>query len=657
MNDVTITEKTLHAGGTLDKMNFSLVTQYNARREAIRGSLSGTMNLTGLDYQEMVSVGNLSMALDTTFNGRLSSTFEISKVLAEQEVNLLMKQIHYASPEVGLRLEDLSLSADLQEDLDNQQYTVDALRVTSESLMEVQLAGDFQQKSQNFTVALDIPYVNIGELQHKLSGQTVQSLTEINPRGEVSLSVKATGRVPQEQDLKQLDIPVTLDTKLSLKNVHGAFADYQVNGAEGTVALSFAPGKRPVVDVKSDLTFPKLELKPGLPLERISDAYATFNVLTTNFNDVDVNAFRVGMKGLDFSLKGSIGGIRKMIESKKEVMSIFPDVFAQVNTNAQVTLEEFQQVLTQYGLSGTGQAQLGLSLLKKERGPLALAVKLGSRDINVSQDGTRVEHIKGQINVRKRVDWLDQPNPKTKKPVFRPSDILSQLRSITGREKSLTIDRLDLGFVAISDFSANILFDQDAFKIQNLGMNLMDGGLGGNLIVTGGKAFGVAGQFEAAQLDLNQLLEDKLKISGDSRVDATIGLSVFFDEKTGALDLSRTEMKWFITHIGQEAVDRLLVFLDPEGSNPTLVTARSQIKLANPSNVSLQLTRGMLNLEIHFSEGLLPPFILKRIPVGKMKQFKAITEGIPDWQNIRETMNVVGAKTYGLDNQGKLVFQ
>ena len=175
-------------------------------------------------------------------------------------------------------------------------------------------------------------------------------------------------------------------------------------------------------------------------------------------------------------------------------------------------------------------------------------------------------------------------------------------------------------------------------------MNLLDGGLGGNIIVTGGKAFGVAGHFEAAHLDLNQLLDDKLKISGDSLVDATIGLSVFFEETTGALDLSRTDMTLFITHIGREAVDRLLVFLDPEGSNPTLVSARSQITLANPSEVSIELA-------------LIPPFRLNRIPIGKVKQFKTVTEGIPDWENIRALMAVIGARTYRLDEEGALVFQ
>lgn len=657
MGNMTIRQEALSAGGTLDKMNFSLSTEYNALKEVIRGSFTGTVNLAELDYQGNADVGQVDLALETSFSGKLSSAFDLSGLLSEQSVNLSVKNIRYLSPELGVDLGDLRLSAKLHEAIDEQHFTVDELRVTSESLMDVQLAADFHQVSQDFDVTLDIPFLNVGELQSKLSGEATQGLSELNPGGDLWLSLKASGRVPEEKDIQALDIPVTLTTKLSLNNVHGGLADYQVNGAEGQVSFSFTPGDRPIVQVETDLTFAEVLLGPGLPLERLSGTFAKLNIMTKNFNEVDLKTFHVGIKGAEVSIEGTIGGIRDIIEKKREVMAVLPDMFAQLKTNVRVNLGEFQKVLEPSGLIGTGQAQIGVALLKKERGPLALKVNVGSRGIQLIQDGTRIENLDGQINIRKRLDWLENAVANPRARSFRPSDVLSQLRSVQGKEKSLAIDRVDLGFISVSNFSANVRFDQDAFKIQNLAMNLLDGGLGGDIILTGGKAFGVAGRFEAAHLDLNQLLDETQKISGDSLVDATIGLSVFFEEETGALDLSRTAIKLFITHIGREAVDRLLVFLDPEGSNPTLVTARSQIKLANPSKVSIELARGMLSLEILFSEGLLQPFRLNRIPIGKMKQFKAVTEGIPDWDNVRDLMSMVGAHTYGFDHEGKLVLQ
>ncbi len=657
MGKMSIRQESLSAGGTLDTMNISLATEYNALKEDIRGSFTGRVNLADLDYQGQAAVGAVDLAVETSFSGTLSSAFDLSGMRSTQSVNLSAKGLRYASPALGLDLEELTMSAKLHEAIDDQHFTVDELRVTSEPLMDVQLAMDFQQATQDFDVSVDIPYLNVGELQRKVSGDATQSLNDVNPGGDLSLSLQASGRVPEEKEIQALDIPVALNTKLSLNNVHGGLADYQVKGAEGTVSFSFLPGEHPIVSVETDLSFAEVLLAPGLPLERLLGTFVQLNIMTKNFNEMNLNTFHVGMNGADVSVEGAIGGLREIIENKRDVMSVLPDMFAQLKTNVRVSLDEFQQVLEPKGLMGKGQAQVGLSFLKKERGLLALKLILGSRGIQLIQDGTQVKNVEGEIIIRKRLDWMDTRRARKSAQMFRPSDVLSQLRSVKGKEKSLSIDLLDIGFLSVSNFSANVLFDQDAFKIQNLAMNLLDGGLGGNIIVTGGKAFGVAGHFEAAHLDLNQLLDDKLKISGDSLVDATIGLSVFFEETTGALDLSRTDMTLFITHIGREAVDRLLVFLDPEGSNPTLVSARSQITLANPSEVSIELARGMLSLEILFSEGLIPPFRLNRIPIGKVKQFKTVTEGIPDWENIRALMAVIGARTYRLDEEGALVLQ
>ena len=241
--------------------------------------------------------------------------------------------------------------------------------------------------------------------------------------------------------------------------------------------------------------------------------------------------------------------------------------------------------------------------------------------------------------------------------MFNPSDALSQLRSHTNKWKRVSIEDIDLGFLTISNFATHILFDRNTFKIQNLAMNLLGGGLGGNVTLTTGKTFGFSTQLEAARLDLNQLLEEEKRISGDSLVDATIGMGVFFEEETGALDLSRTELNFYITHIGQEALDRILVFLDPEDSNPTLVSARSQVKLANPSRVVIQIARGMMSLEILFGQGLLSDFKMDRVPVGSIKNLQMVTQGIPNWDTITQVLALVGAETYGIDPEGNILIQ
>jgi hypothetical protein len=144
---------------------------------------------------------------------------------------------------------------------------------------------------------------------------------------------------------------------------------------------------------------------------------------------------------------------------------------------------------------------------------------------------------------------------------------------------------------------------------------------------------------------------------GDSSISATIGLTTILQNATGAVDLSRLEFNLQITHIGKEALDRLLVFLDPEGSRPTISMARAQLKYANPSKVTVEVARGQLNLTIHFQGSLIPTFRLDRIPIAKMKNIEKLTAAIPNWENLAKILTVIGAKTYSFTPEGEMVFQ
>ncbi|MGE3938487.1 MAG: hypothetical protein AB7F90_07440, partial [Nitrospirales bacterium] len=134
-------------------------------------------------------------------------------------------------------------------------------------------------------------------------------------------------------------------------------------------------------------------------------------------------------------------------------------------------------------------------------------------------------------------------------------------------------------------------------------------------------------------------------------------LTALLQEETGALDLSQAELQLHLTHIGKEALDRLLVFLDPQGSNPTLASARSQLKLANPSNVTIEVARGLLSLTIHFQGRFIPTFHLDRIPLAKMKNIERLTAAIPNWEALSKVLTMVGAERYSLTPEGDLVLQ
>ena len=657
LTGVTTSLEAMQAGGTLDRANILVSASYSRASGQIQGTVGTSLKLSDLHQGGSLAIGETDLRLKTSIAGALNPEFELTSLRSQDMVTIKIDDIVYDDPSLKASLDQIMVSSKTKEDIFSQDYRLERLHVSGGPLFDVTVKGQYQMTEQQFSAHLDIPFINVEGLLGSLSGNLVQGLGEIKPQGRIAFSANTSGRVPQQAELDRLAIPIDALATVTLQNVEGAFAQHHVKGAGGTVSVSFTSGDHPMAKLSTDVQVKDIQLGPGLPLDRLTDAYIKLNVSSRDFDEIKMNQLRLGVAGADVDASSTVTGVKGMLTGKKALGSILGKLFAQVKTQVSVDLGQFEDVLKPAGLIGSGQATIGLALLKKEEGPFDASLSVATKKINIKQDGNTVRNIDGGLSLRKNLAW----NPTSAEPssprLFNPSDALSQLRSHTNKWKKISIENIDLGFLTISNFATHILFDRNMFKIQNLAMNLLGGGLGGNVLLTTGKSFGVSTQLEAAQLDLNQLLEEEKRISGDSLVDATIGMGVFFEEETGALDLSRTELNFYITHIGQEALDRLLVFLDPEGSNPTLVNARSQVKLASPSRVTIQMARGMLNLEILFDQGLVPRVIIPRIPVGKVKMLQNVTQGIPNWESITQALALVGAETYGIDPEGNILLQ
>ena len=188
-------------------------------------------------------------------------------------------------------------------------------------------------------------------------------------------------------------------------------------------------------------------------------------------------------------------------------------------------------------------------------------------------------------------------------------------------------------------------------------MTVLGGGLGGEVVLTGGKGFGLNMRLEAARVDMNRLLPPGEQMQGDSLVDGTLNASVVFDGRSGLLDLGGSTLNLSLSRIGRDGLDRVLRFLDPKGSNPSIVGARSAVKLANPSTAQVTLSKGLVGLQILFQEGLLSQFKMDRIPVAQIKQVQNLTQHIPQWDMIRRVMEMLGSERYGVDQAGEFVLE
>jgi len=645
------------AEGTMHQLTFLVSSGYQEHNGAFQGTVGFSSNLSNLRAADRVSIGTSHVILKSSFQGNLSPAYQPTSLRSQDQLQLTLGNLTYQDPSMTATLPSLRLSSKTKEDVFKKDYVLESLRLTSEQILDMGVKGRFMQANQQFDLDVQIPLLHVGNLLPHLSGPMMKGVDEINPKGRVSLALRAAGKIPEAADLNQLTLPLGVNGKLTLRDLEGAVAGYRVQGGNGTMTVAYSPKATPQTQLTTDVALNRIHLPDTLPIREISDTSLHVSIVSPDLNEVQIDSIHVASKGVDLSLKGALVGLRELLSSTSPRGTQMAKLFTQLQTRLSLDVETFQEALQPLGVKGTGKALVTLSMLKKEQGSLDASVEIGAEALSLTRDGTELRDMNGGIQFRKTLAWkpdelLSPPN----KP-FQPSDRIAHLKSFSRKGQTLTIERLQLGPFTVQNFSTNLAFEQQSLKVQNLAMNLLGGGIGGNVIIAAEHPLRISARLEVANLDANQLFNTEAKIMGDSNIAATIGLTTILQDATGAVDLSRLECNLHITHIGKEALDRLLVFLDPEGSNPTLSNARAQLKFANPSRVTVEVARGQLNLTIHFQGSLIPTFRLDRVPIAKMKNIEKLTAAIPNWEDLAKVLDLIGAETYSFTPEGEVVFQ
>jgi hypothetical protein len=649
--------KPFGAEGTMHQLTFLLSSGYQETNGAIQGTVGFSSNFSDLHAADTMTIGTSHVILKSNFQGHLSPTYQPTSLRSEDQLQVTLGNLTYQDPSLTATLPSIRLSLKTKEDVFKQDFLLESLRLTSEEILNMGMKARYQQGNQQFDVDLQLPLLHVGNLLPHLSGSLMKGLDDINPKGRISLTLRAAGKVPQEDDLKKLTLPLGVNGKLTMRDLEGAVSGYRVQGGNGTMTMAYSPRATPQTQLTTDATLNRIHLPDTLPIRELANTSLHVNLSSPDLNEVQIDPIHVTSTGIDLTIKSAVVGLRELLSSTSPRGTQLAKLFAQLHTRLALDVETFQEALQPLGIKGDGKALVTLSMLKKEQGSLDASVEIGSETLSVSRDGTELRDMNGGIQLRKSLEWKPDGLPSPPKKPFQPSDRIAQLKSFSRKGQTLTIDRLQLGPFTVENLSTNLAFEQQSLKMQNLAMNVLGGGIGGNVIIAAEHPLRLSANFEIANLDANRLIQTESKIRGDSNIAATIGLTTIFQESTGAVDLSRLECNLHITHIGNEALDRLLVFLDPEGSKPTISNVRSQLKFANPSRVMVEVARGQLNLTIHFQGSLIPTFRLERIPIAKMKNIEKLTAAIPNWEDLANVLKLIGAETYSFTPEGEIVLQ
>ena len=190
--------------------------------------------------------------------------------------------------------------------------------------------------------------------------------------------------------------------------------------------------------------------------------------------------------------------------------------------------------------------------------------------------------------------------------------------------------------------------------------NVLNGGVAGNLFLTHPEA-GPELKFstEFAGLNFGSLVG--LKEDAESEIDGNVQFGFQIGEGTAGqpITLDQIDAKIFITRIGADVLDRILLFIDPEESRPAIVVLRAKLKLASPHRLIVTLKNGNLNFEAWLKNKILGDILkapeLKRVPVSGLKQFKMISEKLQTLTGLRDALAYMAAQGLEFDEEGKLV--
>ena len=644
--------------GNLEELTFLLSSKYQEQEGAFRGTIGLSTRLSDLHASDNLSLDAIHLILKSSFQGNVSQTFQPVHFRSHDRLQVTLQNIMYADPSLTATLPSLKISLDTKEDLITQDFILKRLSLASEDILDLSIRGRFSQATQRFTIDLQAPLLHIGNLLPHLSGPLMAGTETINPTGRLGLTLHAAGRIPEKTDLENFALPIDLNTTLTLHDLAGAVAGYHIEGGNGTLSFGYSPDASPQTRLTTGIHIHRIGLPDTFPIRELTNSALQLNIQSPDLNEVHINSLHVTSQGIDLSIQAGFVGLREFLSSSTTPRGTqLAKLFVQLQAKLGVDLEPFQEVLETYGLSGQGKAQVALSIRKQEQGDLTASLEIQAKELSFIQNETELKNMNGGLHIRKVLHWDTENTSTTATHRFLPSDRIAQLKTFSGKGRSISIDEITLGPLTIQHLSAHIAFQQQTLRIQNLAMNLLGGGIGGHVTIAMEHPLRVSAGLEIANLDINQLLKTSKQISGDSEIAATIALDARFQDETGAIDLSRLAFRINITHIGAEALDRLLVFLDPEGRRPALSTARAQLKLANPSRVNIEIARGQLSLLIQFQGSLIPTFELNRIPITKMKHLEKLTAAIPDWESLVPVLDMIGADTYSFSPAGELVLK
>ncbi|MBF0295460.1 MAG: hypothetical protein HQL96_09750 [Magnetococcales bacterium] len=520
-------------------------------------------------------------------------------------------------------LPELSIALQGEGDPANGVYRVERLRLGVARELTATLAGRYQAKDEQFEASGSVDPVDLVRLGERfdLAGQPWYAMAQ--PRGRVGLRFNAAGRLAELAQLDGRSWPLQADVQLMLADLAGQWGGWSVEEANGVLQAATRPQEPRRIRLSGDL---RARPRPFF-MEGGGPVKLLFDVTGQELEQWRLNQVRAVLPGLVLDASGGVAGTGRLLRGEGGIANLLTPLLVDVTGKARAD----SGPVTEW------------SLFKAARGPVTARLTLDPNGLSWKGEGVFLQRAAGKVSGVKTL-WLTGPPPATSSSQRRAFALerLATPASWSASDRRLRIDALEIAGVKAEEIGLDLSFHEETIRGSHLEMRLLGGRIGGNLLVDAVRPGRIDAVLEGVGIDLNQLLPEGERLARDSSVDCVARLALRFEKESGKLSWGRSEMSLIFTRIGREALDRLLLALDPRESNPALVNARSKVAYANPASLDLQLAKGTVKLRIEFASGLISSLNVERIPLGVLGRFERIGRELVPLENLMRLLTLAG---------------
>lgn len=527
---------------------------------------------------------------------------------------------------------------------------------------------DFEKKFhiQDLDILLDLK-----QLSKNIPSTYRNKIPMQNLSGEIRISTSAEGTVPSEINLGDFDLPFKFNLNVNADKMFFKFknSDVQINNFNSTTNINNLDSKTIKISGKTSVSSVVESFQSIIPeLTNISFQY-DYSLKDLNALSINNSFLKINNEIISHSLKGEIKGFYPLLIQNVPLRAseILKRISLKLNSRLSIKKGIKLSLISPVRFSGGLSTDFFIKLVPEEK--ISLKGNIGFKNFILENNDFHINKITGNIPINKSYLLVNKKTNHTQKnqdKFISQTGLFDGLRNYSSHKNLISISSIQAGKYSFNQILLDIFLNTSLFAVEQFFFEVEGGTvLGNTYFLPDNKGYKLSLKSNFAGIDLKKILKlgGRNKSKLDSKVNGNADLIVNILTETEPTDftIDQIDMDLNITHIGDNALNEILIYFDPSESNPSVADLKEKLKLAKPSQINIKIKNERLSmfvrLKTHLTEsGFLDIQALNRIPVQRLKQFSTISENLKEISPLLKIIKIWTSNYVKLD-KNQLAFR